>query len=54
MKNQKVTYWREKRTGCIYKYFGGSKPLNHLTAWEEVTENDWFRALGEALNQYVK
>ena len=54
MKNQKVTYWKELRTGCIYKYYGESKPYHAETAWKEVTEWDYLHAMAEALYRFGK
>lgn len=35
-----VTFWREKRTGKIYKYYGKSKPYN-AEKYEKVSEFDY-------------
>lgn len=37
--NQIITYWKHKSTGCIYKYFGHTKPYMmenyvQVTGWE--------------------
>ena len=37
MKEQKVTDWKELRTGMIYKYVGESKPYRYETEWKETT-----------------
>ena len=35
-----VTFWRQKRTGIIYKYYGESKPYN-AENYEKVSEFDY-------------
>ncbi len=47
----KVTYWKENRTGIIYKYFGESKPYRSETAWKRVTANDYFEQIAHNMNK---
>lgn len=51
--NTTYTYWRENRTGCIYKYEFGTKPYNADTAWTQVTGYEYDKALEEAYNKYI-
>ena len=48
------TYWKENRTGCIYKYVFGTKPYHADTDWEEVTAWDYEQAMIEAVVRSLK
>ena len=50
----KVTYWKELRTGCIYKYYGESKPHNVETAWVESTAWEYEHQFADALYCFNK
>jgi len=43
------TYWKENRTGCIYKYAYGTKPYNADTAWTQVAPHDYEEQMADAL-----
>lgn len=50
--NQIITYWKEKRTGCIYKYFGHTKP--YMTEnYVQVTGYEYDKAMQDAYNKYI-
>jgi len=36
-----ATYWKENRTGMIYKYAFGTKPYNADNAWTQVSGWDY-------------
>jgi hypothetical protein len=44
----KVTFWKELRTGMIYKYYGDNKPFAYDTDWRQVTCKDFERQFGMA------
>ena len=50
--NEIVTYWKEKRTGCIYKYYGHTKP--YMTErYTQVASYDYYKALEDAHKRWL-
>lgn len=50
--NNIVTYWKEKRTGCIYKYYGHTKP--YMTErYTQVASYDYYKALEDAHKRWL-
>lgn len=47
----KVTSWKNS-SGQIYKYYGDSKPF--CGTWQQVTENEYYKALQLAWANYVR
>ena len=56
MKNTNTTYtfWKELRTGCIYKYEFGKKPFNADIEWKQVTGWDYDESLRIAREKFSK
>lgn len=54
MKNLPITYWKNLRTGVIYKYYGNAKPINHATEWKQVAGWDYDEALHKAYEKFSK
>ena len=52
MKSLPITYWKNLRTGCIYKYYGTAKPLNWATEWKQVAGWDYDEALRIASEKF--
>ena len=48
------TYWKENRTGCIYKYAFGTKPFNADTEWTQVAPYDYEKQLEDAVQKYLR
>lgn len=48
------TYWRENRTGMIYKYAFGTKPYNADGAWTEVAPHDYEEQMCNAVLKYLQ
>ena len=52
MKNLPITYWKNLRTGVIYKYYGNAKPINYATERKQVAGWDYDEALRKAHDKY--
>lgn len=48
MKHLMITYWKNLRTGTIYKYYGNAKPLHWATEWKQVAGWDYDEAIKKA------
>lgn len=53
MKNLPITYWKNLRTGVIYKYYGNAKPINYATEWKQVAGWDYDEALRTAYKKFL-
>ena len=49
-----VTYWKENRTGIIYKYAFGTKPYRANENWTEVAAYDYEEQLINATLRYLQ
>ena len=49
-----ATYWKNIKTGTIYKYEVGTKPLHADTEWKQVTGWDYDEALRVALERFLQ
>ena len=47
----KITFWKENRTGIIYKFYNNS-PANE-TAWTRSTDTEYHEQLAAAYNKYM-
>lgn len=52
MMKQMISFWKNLRTGVIYKYFGDAKPFNYETEWKQVSGWDYDEALRIASEKY--
>lgn len=48
------TYWRENRTGMIYKYVFGTKPYNANGAWTEAAPHDYEEQMINAVLKHLQ
>lgn len=49
-----ATYWKENRTGIIYKYAFGTKPYRANGNWTEVAAHDYEEQLINATLRYLQ
>lgn len=47
-----ATYWKENRTGIIYKYEFGTEPYRADEAWTRVTGWEYDKQMADALRKY--
>lgn len=52
MKTTTTTYWKENRTGIIYKYEFGTEPYRSTEAWTRVTGWEYDKQMADALWKY--
>ena len=48
-----MTYWKNNKSGCIYKYEFGTKPFNADTEWTQVTGWDYDEAMRIAYEKFL-
>lgn len=49
-----ATYWKENRTGIIYKYAFGTKPYRANENWTEVAAYDYEMQMADAMLKYLQ